>query len=575
MVKAAPILFILNSLISILHGISFAWITICTQNFLDKAAVFAKNEISIHKVIFSLSVLGFAYVGNKLLNSIFAFIYRIEGRKVQGKLTYHFNHKVSKLSAMLFEDTSFLEDEMKAYEGLNNSVWFSMTFLLTFTFYTPYFVYLATYLYLKQPVLVYSLLLAFLPMLLNQVLRTRLFMNLLDEITPIKRKYQYFNDCMTSREYYKETRMLGAYSYFNRYFKEALVLMNRLRMKTFTKANLFELSMKFLTGLSYAGILYLLYYYVVRANISIGVFVAVFTSIERLYGLMHELVCDHVTYLTEDLAGITKYITFMKLPERNGEDSDFIYNKDLKFKNVSFCYPGSKDAAISNISFQIKEKETIAIVGENGSGKSTLVRLLMGLYEPSKGDIFIGNMNTKETSLSSLVKPISAVFQKFQRYQLSLKDNITISELGKQLDEKMLNDILEQSGLNPNDPIFENGYDTILSREFDGVELSGGLWQRVAIARGYNKDHEIIVLDEPTAAIDPVEETRVYQQFAEICKDKTAILVTHRLGSAKIADRIFVMKGGSLVESGTHEELKAQNGEYARLYSSQEQWYFT
>jgi ATP-binding cassette subfamily B protein len=290
---------------------------------------------------------------------------------------------------------------------------------------------------------------------------------------------------------------------------------------------------------------------------------------------MQEFVCDHVTYLTSDLAGIEKYITFMMLPERGGKDSEFIENKDLIFNNVSLSYPSSKSAALSNISFQIKKKETIAIVGENGSGKSTLVRLLLGLYTPTEGDVFIGNMNTKEASLKSLVNPVSAVFQKFQKYQLSLKDNITISDPKKHLDYNMLNYLLDQSGLDLNTTIFENGYNTILSREFDGADLSGGIWQRIAIARGYYKEHEIIVLDEPTAAIDPIEETRIYQQFAEICKDKTAILVTHRLGSAKIADRIFVMKNGSLVESGTHDELIAKQTEYARLYHTQKQWYLT
>jgi ATP-binding cassette subfamily B protein len=136
-----------------------------------------------------------------------------------------------------------------------------------------------------------------------------------------------------------------------------------------------------------------------------------------------------------------------------------------------------------------------------------------------------------------------------------------------------LDGICAQAGVEQDGEAFPQGYDTMLSREFDGVDLSGGQWQRVAIARGFYRDHRIIVLDEPTAAIDPIEETRIYRRFAEISRGKTAIIVTHRLGSVKLADRIAVMKGGSICETGRHEELLAAGGEYARLYASQEQWY--
>ena len=156
---------------------------------------------------------------------------------------------------------------------------------------------------------------------------------------------------------------------------------------------------------------------------------------------------------------------------------------------------------------------------------------------------------------------------------MTLRENISISDTEAEYEDDFLEECCEKAGVESGSEIFPSGYETLLSREFGGVDLSGGQWQRIAIARGFFRTHQLIVLDEPTAAIDPIEETRIYDRFAQMAKEKTAIIVTHRLGSVKLADRVFVMKDGRLVEEGTHEELMRLNGEYARLYRTQEKWY--
>jgi ATP-binding cassette subfamily B protein len=163
------------------------------------------------------------------------------------------------------------------------------------------------------------------------------------------------------------------------------------------------------------------------------------------------------------------------------------------------------------------------------------------------------------------------VFQKFQKYKMTLDDNVKISQIkkGKPIDDNAL-----ETGIDINNAdIYPNGIDTMLSREFDGVDLSGGQWQRVALARGFYRDHKLIVLDEPTAAIDPLEETKIYKQFMDIAKDKTAVIITHRMGSAKLADRIVVMDNGRIDDIGTHEELMRRGGLYYEMFTAQSVWY--
>jgi len=238
----------------------------------------------------------------------------------------------------------------------------------------------------------------------------------------------------------------------------------------------------------------------------------------------------------------------------------------------TFQYPMQKGYAIKNVSFTIPSKSTVAIVGQNGSGKTTLIKLLTGLYLATSGTVKLGKHDTKDISMQTLFKNTSTVFQNFQKYKMTLSENVSISQTDSRHDTHKVEESLKIAEFTMDDR-FTSGYDTMLSREFDGIELSEGQWQRIAIARGYFKDHTLIVLDEPTASIDPIEETQIYKKFQDISQAKTSVVTTHRLSAAKISDIILVMKDGELIESGTHEELMKLDGHYAMMYKSQAEWY--
>ncbi|MCX8131602.1 MAG: ABC transporter ATP-binding protein/permease [Clostridia bacterium] len=573
--KAAPLLFVCAQLSSILLGLSWGVNTMFMQRFFDSATQMVQKNLGSSIAIQALLLLVLINFLSQVVNFASNLLPNMFAEKVNGKLTSKIHKKIGKLLPIDYEKTEILNHINKAEQGKNNAVWFILTFFVVVCFYIPYFVFMAVYLFHLKPILSVSIIIVFVPTASTQLIRSKVFSKFEDKAAPVRRENEYYESCIVGREYFKETRMLGAFPFFQVLFTDTLRLINKLRIQADVKTNLYELAMKLLTLIGYLMILYLLFYYLMKGEISAGAFAAVFNSIAALFSIMDEVVCGHCARISKNFTTIQNFLSLMDLPEREGKNTPISKNVDIHIENISFKYPVSETYALDNVSFSINNGETIAIVGENGSGKTTLVRLLLGLYLPDKGDILIGDANTKDYSMKSLFADVSAVFQKFQKYQMTLKENITISQISASTDESQLDAIIEMSGLDKKQETFPMGYDTMLSREFDGVDLSGGEWQRVAIARGLYRNHDLVVLDEPTSAIDPLEEYSIYNHFAKISREKTAIIVTHRLGSVKLADRIIVMDKGKLAEIGTHKELMASNGLYAKMFSSQEQWYST
>lgn len=276
--------------------------------------------------------------------------------------------------------------------------------------------------------------------------------------------------------------------------------------------------------------------------------------------------------IPECAAFVKDYYDFMDMEEAEKGTEKLCSDFDsIKVKQLSFSYPGRKTPAVSNLSFTIKRNEVVAIVGNNGSGKTTLVKLLTGLYQAQKGQIYYGRQNLRSLDPEEFYKQISFVSQDFIKYELTVRENIGIGDWKQMENTDKIYMLLHQVGLETF--ISQASVNQLLGNEFGGRELSVGQWQKLAIARGMMKDSSVIFLDEPTAALDPLMETKVLKMFLKIAREKTAIIVSHRIGICKEVDKIIVMKEGKIAEIGNHEKLLAEKGEYYKLYTMQQKWY--
>ena len=239
-----------------------------------------------------------------------------------------------------------------------------------------------------------------------------------------------------------------------------------------------------------------------------------------------------------------------------------------------YKYPNTDNYALEDINLEINNKDKIAIVGENGSGKTTLSKIIMGMYDNITGEVLYNGISSKKFNYQSILSKWTAVYQKYNKYKLSIAENVYISDFDNCYSNgNKLEEILEQLEFIIDENSFVDGENTLLAKEFGGTDLSGGQWQKLSIARGMYRERKLMVLDEPTSAIDPIQEYKIYKLFEKITKDKTAIIITHRLSSVKFCNKIVAMKNGKIVGFGTHDDLIENCGYYKELWSSQAMQY--
>ena len=384
-----------------------------------------------------------------------------------------------------------------------------------------------------------------------------------------KRKENYINKLLTSRDAAKEIRFYHLLNYLG-----DKAQMIRIKIYNITRNNM-QIALRESLLSNFLRNTALIFCIVISCceQIKLGVnragdILFIITAVQGITSGIVTIVSD-IDILQKFSYFLNDWTIFEKLEDEICGEK-VINDYTIKFEHVSFRYPNSEDMVLNDVNFVIPEGKKVAIVGENGSGKSTLISLVLGLYEPTSGSIYIGNKNLREV-IGSFRNKAVCVFQNFVKYQMSLKDNLLAGNFG-QVNLGYDNEYRQRNIFGEK---MENLQNIILGQIDDnGKEISGGEWQKMAILRGlYRDDSRVLIMDEPTSNIDPEIESKLYEKFEKIHKDKTLLVVSHKISLAKLCDSVLVFDKGRIVESGTHESLINENGLYARMYKEQSFYY--
>ena len=394
------------------------------------------------------------------------------------------------------------------------------------------------------------------------------------ELVGINRRFSYYFNLLKDFRFGKDIRLYNATGLLmervNRYINEDWVMLDRRTVVS----NRFAVAQSFLSTLQ-QGVLYAyLGLRVLARAITVGEFQMLISAAGTFMGSMAQ-VLYHVIDLGKNAGFMYEYVRFMQYPAAKVSSGDPVRKAPaLTFElcGVSFKYHGSDAYALRDLSLRIPAGQKLAVVGPNGAGKTTLVKLLTRLYNPSEGEILLDWQDTNRFAREDYANLHAVVFQDYKLLAFSIRDNVA---LGKDGNDAAVRSVLRLAGLEEKVAGLARGIDTPVYKVFDddGLELSGGESQKLAIARAIYRDAPVVTLDEPTAALDPVAEYEVYRRFDKLVGGKTAIYISHRLSSCRFCDRIAVLDGGRLVEYGTHEELLRRGGRYLKMWDAQAQWY--
>ena len=425
---------------------------------------------------------------------------------------------------------------------------------------------IAASLYLLHPMLCWLVLIAPIPTLYTTYGADKLRFKFVKDNAGEKREADYYEKLILGQAA-KEMKALGLYDFFYGKWKRVIDGYIRKEHRSQWLSALLSLTGDLISSAATAASIVFAIVLMVRGALSLGALAAAMSLIRTLVGDMGSLMSATGSFLSKKNEA-AMFFDVMDLPGQQGAGGTPVEVETIEAKSLSYRYPLTEKYVLEHVNLRIQKGEHIAFVGENGAGKTTFVRLLSGMLAPSRGELLVNGQAEDEAGRARRYDAMASVLQSPAKYTtFTIGENVSIGDTVRPANPAGIGRALEAAGYSEADP------NTMLGKETGGTDLSGGQWQKLAIARAHYRDRNFVLLDEPTGNLDPMAEAEVFQKYLDLSKGKTLIMVTHRISVASLADRIVVFAGGKIVEDGTHEALLQRGGEYARLYHEQAKWY--
>lgn len=422
-----------------------------------------------------------------------------------------------------------------------------------------------------SPLLVGIFLLFFPPMLYENYKAGCLWYDLYSRQTADERKIAYYERLLTGKTSLAELKIYQATDYIEKLWKKQSSKLRKEKEETLIRVEKTLLRKSTFSALWYLCSGGVLLYGVITGRISVSMFLVLFQTILNIVDTVNGLLETFGNFSREiqEMSYLHSFFALKNIPERKGCIDRTV--RRIRFEHVCFSYPNAGTETLHDISFELDLSKSTAIVGENGSGKTTIIKLLCGLYQPTSGRILFDEYDIRNLNNGEIGKAIKVVFQDFFQYELTIRENIGFGNLARISHDLELQEVLDAVHL---EELKKLGLDTSLGKlEHEGIDLSRGQWQRLAVGRIFLNDTGYAVLDEPTASVDPVSEYNMYQLFYLLLRSRGSLMISHRLASAKMADHILVLKNGTIAEQGNHTELMKNQEWYHELFCRQAEWY--
>nr|WP_303934121.1 ABC transporter ATP-binding protein [Treponema denticola] len=577
--------------LSVFTGLTLPFTVLYTQKLIDSIILFLKESVVLSSVLWNASVLALTILFMNHVNFIsnIAFIY------LEKKLTYNLSEailtKMLKIEFACFEDAA-LHDALKEIRSrpakkVINLFKECRAFLCdSIKLFGMVFIFARVSPWLSLGFFVF-LVLDF----INEYIATKKIQAIYASQVFDERELEDLSSLLSNKDALPELKIFSAVPFIVKKFKDKYKVLLKERISITIKSYRYMGIASVIMIAWFSFLIFVLIRLIIRGQVSVGMFTGLIASITEIYYLL-VFMSQSFWGLIDDNKSIGFLYTFMNLPhdihynkmrhEENILEQNILEQKTfdkknaISFENVSFHYPNSKKEVLKNISFRIEAGAHIALVGKNGSGKTSLIKLIAGLYKPSAGNIFIGSKNINFLSRDALHREFSVVFQDYASYQMTLRENAALGSIEFLNDDEHLKKSL---ALISDDPVFDDLDKHLGKLEESGTELSGGQKQKLAIARACAAKTNFIIFDEPTASLDPSAEKEMYQNLQKIIgtsnRGRGCVFISHRLASAKMADIIFVLDEGRIIEKGSHDELIKNGGLYSKMYKEQASWYKT